>query len=158
MRHGTCFRRRRSTQLAGAAPDSAVAELVVALPPRSMKDTRWLWIDEQLSGPYSVDQLYRVAQREEIGPQTLFWSDSRQVWLPLTGVMFDIEPAGFRQVCKSGITRAMVLDSGTGEDCSACHALTGSTYPIAAVPTLPPAGCTCFPWCRCTIIGALDED
>ena len=123
-----------------------------------MKDTRWLWIDEQQTGPFTVDQLYRMAQREEIGPQTLFWSDHRKQWLPLTGVMLDIEPGGFQQMRESGIRRAEILDSGTGEDCPACHALTGRTYPIAAVPTLPPDGCTCVPWCRCIITAAPDED
>lgn len=123
-----------------------------------MKDTRWLWIDEQQSGPFSVDQLYRMARRGEIGPQTLFWSDNRQMWLPLSGVMFDIEPEEFQQMHECGITRVEILDSGTGEDCPTCHALTGRPYPIATVPALPPDGCTCVPWCRCTIIAAPDED
>lgn len=123
-----------------------------------MKDTRWLWIDEQHSGPYTVDQLYRMAQRKEIGPNTLFWSDSRQQWLPLTGFLFDIEPDGFQQLNEFGITRAEILDSGTGEDCPVCHVLTGRIYPLASVPTLPPDGCTCVPWCRCSIVAAPDEN
>lgn len=123
-----------------------------------MNDSRWLWLDERQSGHFSVDQLYRMAQRDEIGPHTLFWSERRQQWLPLTGIMFDIEPGEFQQMKECGIFRVEILDSGTGEDCPECHALTGRTYPITSVPELPPEGCTCSPWCRCTIIAVSDED
>ena len=103
-----------------------------------MKDRRWLWIDDQQSGPFTVAQIYRMAEREEIGPKTLFWSDVREQWFPLVGLMFDFEPGGLERMRASGIKCVKILDSGTGEDCPICHGLIGRKYQIDAPPTLPP--------------------
>ena len=123
-----------------------------------MNDSRWLWNDEQHSGPFTIDQLYCMAKRGKIDHRTLFWSDRCHQWLPLRGLIFDVYPSRLGEMRRAGITRVRVIDSGTGEDCSVCQDLAGRTYPIDAAPTLPAKGCTCVPWCRCIIIAKCDED
>lgn len=51
------------------------------------------------------------------------------------------------------IEKVEVLDSGNGDDCPACMKLVAKgPVPIAEAPSLPPAACTCVPWCRCVMI------
>ena len=110
------------------------------------QDTRWIWLDEASEGPYSVPALFKMATAGEIGVSTLFWSESKQEWLPLPGLLFDVEPPRLQQMIAAGIERVEVL--GTGSDCEACAALVNKVYPITDAPLLPPTGCLCMPWCR----------
>jgi hypothetical protein len=46
-------------------------------------DSHWLWKDGQRKGPFTGQQLHRMAKLGEINNHTLFWSERRQQWLPL---------------------------------------------------------------------------
>lgn len=116
----------------------------------SEEPKRWLWLDETQQGPFPVTKMFRMATAGDIGPTTLFWSDAKQQWLPLTGVMFDIEPSRLNEMASAGIEKIEVLGSRQ-DDCAACSALAGKSFPIAGAPDLPPGGCECVPWCRLTI-------
>jgi hypothetical protein len=119
-----------------------------------MDETRWIWWFKQLSGPFTVAQLGRLAKDREIDHRTLFWSERLQQWLPLRGLLFDLFPDRVTDMRKAGIQRVRVLGSGTAEECSACKRLADQTYPIEHPPVLPPGRCSCNPWCRCVIITA----
>ena len=63
--------------------------------------------------------MYRMATAGDIGPATLFWSDAKQMWLQLTGVMFDIEPSRLNEMISAGIEKVEMLGSGQ-DDCAVC--------------------------------------
>ncbi len=114
-------------------------------------DARWLLIAEQRSGPFTVQQLYRMAQRGEIDNHTLFWSERSKKWLPLPNLLRDIYPDDdkLKQMRDCGIDRIKVIGSGWDDECDSCRKLIERTFSIDAAPELPPQGCTCIPWCRC---------
>ena len=70
------------------------------------------------------------------------------MWRPLAGIICDLQPPRIPEMKAAGITKVKILCSG-GDDCPMCSALVGKTYSIDEVPTVPPDGCTCIPWCRC---------
>lgn len=128
-----------------------------------MEDSRWLLKDEQRTGPFTVQQLYRMVERGEIDNHTLFWSDRRQQWLTLVHLLLDIYPPrdGVNQMRGVGIKRVKVIGWGPGwEDrtCDACRNLVERVYSIDAAPGLPPEGCSCTPWCGCLIIALADDE
>jgi hypothetical protein len=125
-----------------------------------MKETRWLWKDERRSGPFTVQQLYRMVDRKEIDNRTLFWSDWRQQWISLVYLLHDIYPEQLDRMREAGIKRVRVIGYGPGwqeRNCDACRKLIGRIYLIDAVPDIPPEDCTCTPWCGCSI-GAIADD
>jgi hypothetical protein len=107
---------------------------------------RWIWQDGIAQGPFTVDQLYRMATAREINFETLFWSDEAQVWTPLRGLLFDLEEERSRlnQMIEAGIERVQVLGSGN-KDCKACSALSDKIFSVLSLPTLPPENCRCVP-------------
>ena len=120
---------------------------------RDVNDERWLWLEGEAQGPYSVKRMMRMAASGEVGPKTLFWSNAKQQWLPFTGVMFDIEPSRLKEIDAAGIMSVMILGSGQ-DDCPACSTLINKVFPIVAVPDLPPPGCQCVPWCRLVAVAS----
>lgn len=125
-----------------------------------MKETRWLWKDDGRSGPFTVQQLYRMVDRKEIDDHTLFWSDWRQQWIPLVYLLHDIYPERLDRMREAGIKRVIVIGYGSGweeRNCNACRKLIGRIYLIDAAPIIPPEDCTCSPWCGCSL-GAIAGD
>ena len=57
-------------------------------------------------------KMYRMATSGEIGTTMLFWSEVKKQWLPLSGVMFDIEPLRLGEMVAAGIQKVKVLGSG----------------------------------------------
>ena len=116
---------------------------------------RWIWQYGQAQGPYTVDQLWRMAMLKEINSKTLFWSEKGQIWKTLSGLIFDIEPDRLDQMIKAGITRVQVLVSRE-KDCKVCSALPDKIFSIQSPPVLPPEGCRCRPWCKLILIAVED--
>lgn len=104
-------------------------------------------------GEIPLRRLFTLRTRGELENPVEFYSDTKQSWLPIAGIMEDIEPSSrLRDMRETGIEYVSILDSGTGEDCRACKALCRKKYSIAEVPPIPPADCSCVPWCRCVIV------
>lgn len=118
-----------------------------------MSDTRKVRYNGKELGPIALKALFRMSTRREIDETAEFWSDEKQQWLPLPGIMFDIEPSRVPAMRAAGIERVSILGSGS-DDCPACAALLNKIYQIEAVPELPPIDCSCVPWCRLTVIAA----
>ena len=116
-----------------------------------MSEERKIRFGGEELGPLTIDRLYRMALRGDVNHTAKFWSDREQAWLPLVGIMFDIEPSRIDDMKSAGITKVQVSGSGS-EDCPACKALEGKIYSINDIPTLPPPNCTCVPWCRSMVI------
>ena len=117
-------------------------------------DARCLLIDEQRSGPFTVQQLYRMAKRGEIDNRTFFWSERSKKWLPLPHLLCDMYPDDdkLNQMRDCGIKRVKVIGSGWNDECDSCRNVIDHTFQIDPAPELPPEGCNCTPWCRCIII------
>ena len=100
-------------------------------------------------GSHSIRDLYRMATRGEINYTAEFWSEKEQSWQPLAGLIFDFSPSRVDDMRSAGITKVEILGSGSDDDCPICAGLQKRVFGIDEVPVLPPAGCTCVPWCRC---------
>jgi hypothetical protein len=122
-----------------------------------MSEKRRVKMNGEDLGEYSIDQLYRMATRKEIDYTAEFLSEKTNAWLPLAGIIDDLDTTvtadhRIQQMKEAGITRVKILGSGTKEDCPVCRSLCKETYPIDNVPMLPPEGCTCIPWCRLIVV------
>jgi hypothetical protein len=115
-----------------------------------MSDKRKIRAGGDEIGLLSLDKLYRLVTRGDLDAPREFWSEEKKSWLPLSGIMFDIEPSRVSQMREAGVSLVSVL--GSGADCPACDALQKKSFPIDEAPTLPPAGCSCIPWCRLTMV------
>jgi hypothetical protein len=116
-----------------------------------MSDNRKIRFQGEEMGSHSIRDLYRMATRGEINHTAEFWSEQEQSWRPLAGIIFDFSPPRLDDMRRAGITKVKILGSGS-DDCRVCTALQKRVYGIDEVPTLPPADCTCVPWCRCVEI------
>jgi hypothetical protein len=121
-----------------------------------MEEAFWIWWYEQQSGPFTMRRLMSMAKEGEIDGDTLFWSDRRNEWIPLRGILQDLYPDRLDGPRQAGIKWVKFIDSGTGEDCEVCRGLNGKTFPIEAAPAMPPPGCECSPWCRSLLTTATD--
>jgi hypothetical protein len=119
-------------------------------------DARYIFVDEHVLGPLSIDKLFRMAKSGDIEPATLFWSEREQEWRAISGIMEDLYPSSEKiaDMKSSGIQRCTILGSGTGEDCPACQSVCDKVFTLDEFPGLPPVGCECIPWCRCAVIAA----
>jgi hypothetical protein len=116
-----------------------------------MSDQRKFRFQGQELGIFPIDRLYRMASRGEINHTAEFWSERENSWRPLAGIIFDLDPPNTNNMKSAGIAKVKILGSGS-HDCPACRALGKKVYLIDDVPTLPPANCTCVPWCRSIVI------
>jgi hypothetical protein len=104
----------------------------------------------QTEGPYTVDEIYAMIADKQADYNTLFWSERKQAWKSITGLILDIDPDKTDEFLKAGVKEIKVLGSD-GKDCYACAALVNKTFPINRQPVLPPVACRCVPWCRLVI-------
>lgn len=103
-------------------------------------------------GPYPFEKIERLADRGGFADGGSFWSETKQGWMPIAGVLFEIYPPRIADMKCAGIRRVKVLTSGTKRDCKSCRTLAKTTYDIDSVPELPPVDCSCKPWCMLTIV------
>ncbi len=120
-------------------------------------DARKIRFRGQELGPYSVDKLYRMRMGKQIDGTTEFYSPSKDQWLPLAGIIEDLETTvtterRLQQMKEAGFETVKFLVSGEKGDCPSCRALAKTAHPIDNVPKIPPADCTCVPWCRLVLI------
>ncbi len=106
-------------------------------------------------GPFTVDEIFTMAMAGETNMHSLFWSESKQAWKPLVGLMLDVDPERIDEFIEAGVKRVRVLGSGS-QDCYVCAALADKTFPIGRSPLLPPEGCRCVPWCRLVLAAVQD--
>jgi len=116
-----------------------------------MSDKRKVLSGSQEIGLFSLDRLHRMATRGDLNAPREFWSEKKESWLPLSGIMFDIEPSRISEMRGAGIQKVSVLGVDSS-DCPACTALQRNVFSIDAVPELPPAACSCVPWCRLVVV------
>lgn len=125
-----------------------------------MSDERKVRAAGKSAGKHSLRALMGMRKRGELAEPVEFWSKRKQAWMPIAGIMEDFEYntadrlAELRGADSTGIKSVRVLDSGNGDDCPACMALTGKSFSLAEAPALPPPGCSCVPWCRCVLIAS----
>jgi hypothetical protein len=106
-------------------------------------------------GPYTVDEIHDMIVEQKADFNTLFWSERKQGWKSITGLMLDIDPDNLDKFLEAGVKEIKILGSG-GKDCFACSKLVDKVYPISKQPVLPPITCRCFPWCRLVVAPVQD--
>jgi len=116
-----------------------------------MSDRRKTRFQGKELGLVSIDRLYHMVSRGEVDHTAEFWSERKQEWRGLAGIIFDFQQSRLGDMRAAGITKVEIVGSGS-DDCPACTPLQGRDYAIDDVPTLPPRDCTCVPWCRCVEI------
>lgn len=116
-----------------------------------MSENRKIRFRGEEIGILSIKKIDRMATRGELDHAADFWSERALEWMPLEGIIFDLQPSNLDDLKSSGITRVEIIGSGMN-DCPVCEAIQGRDYPIAEVPMLPHPGCMCVPWSRCTEI------
>ena len=118
-----------------------------------MSDKRMVRFDGVEEGPFGLQQIMRMRTRGDLGAETEFWSERDKTWKPIVAMMTDFEvydDERLREMREAGIL--YVTFAGNDEDCPACQAFMNKVFPIDEAPTLPPAECTCVPWCRLILI------
>jgi hypothetical protein len=121
-----------------------------------MSERRKIRFEGEELGTFSIQQVMRMAERDEINHTAEYWSEKGNEWRTLPSFIsdFDDVPDRLEQMKDAGIERIEIL-GGDENDCTACRSLQGKSIAIANAPSLPPADCTCVPWCRCTVIAKL---
>ena len=126
------------------------------------KERYWLWLHEKQSGPFSLQQIMRMAEAEppnedcpdgeppEIDRETLFWSETMADWQPLKYMCeewdrMDNNRDRMHELTRFGAQWAEYLAAGIG-DCKVCKAMDGRLIPVDEVTRLPLPGCTCLLW------------
>ena len=115
-----------------------------------MSDRREIRFEGRELGVLTIGHIQRMMERGEIDYTAEFWSENKQMWCPVAGVMFDIDPLRTEEMRKAQIKMVKIV--GTREDCPACKELAGKLYEIDEVPELPPQDCVCVPWCRTNVV------
>ena len=118
----------------------------------SMNENRKIRFQGKDLGSHSIRDLDRMDARGKINHTAEFWSETDHAWRPLAGIIFEFSPPRLDDMRSAGVTKVEIR--GSCSDCPTCTALQKIVYAIDAVPKLPPADCTCVPWCRCVEIAA----
>lgn len=122
-----------------------------------MDDKRRIKFNGEELGEFNLQKLMRMRSNEEIDHTTEFFSQRKNEWLPLAGIledMEDIQPIGEKveDMRRLGFKKVRFLAGGDDGDCPSCRAIAEIAHAIDAVPTMPPDDCTCNPWCRLCVI------
>jgi hypothetical protein len=120
-----------------------------------MSEERKIRFGGEELGEFSIRQVMRMAEKREIDHTAEYWSEKENNWRRLPGFItdFEPEPGAMERIRASGVKRTQVIGADQS-DCAACKALQDRTYPVEDTPVLPPAACTCVPWCRCVVLAA----
>ena len=120
----------------------------------------WIWIEGQQAGPFSLQQIMRMAKPIEIDPEfpdedcspeitreTLFWSPTLGDWqalkyMPEEWDREDDNRDREQERRRFGAQWAEYL----GGNCAFCRQLDKTVVPLSEVTRIPPDGCTCTPW------------
>jgi hypothetical protein len=121
-----------------------------------MSDERKIRFNGMELGPYTVDRLFRAVTSKEFDHTTEYFSERQQAWRSIVGLLEDYYPVAekIKRMREDGITSVKIVSGSDREDCPACRAITDQIYQIDHVPTLPPAGCKCVPWCCCIVLAS----
>ena len=117
-----------------------------------MSDERKIRFNGEEFGPFTIDALHRQVMKGKFDHTAEFFSELKNQWLPLAGIGNDFDPnttteERLRQMKRAGIKRVELLGSPNKGECGFCKELATKIYPIDEVPTIPPANCSCVPWC-----------
>jgi hypothetical protein len=118
-----------------------------------MSDKRKIRSDGEEIGLLSLDKLYRMVTRGDLDAPREFWSEKKESWLPLSGIMFDLQPSNIPAMRDGGVRKVSILGVDSS-DCPACTAIQNKEFSIDEVPEIPPLECLCIPWCRLVVIAA----
>jgi SNF2 family DNA or RNA helicase len=144
---------------------------LTATAPRSQR-TYWLHrpetidengdgFEEETIGPIPKDELDRFFRRMDptdgYTGDSLYRRDGTEEWRPLRAFShFEFEqPDRLESFQRAGVEWIKWLTAGHADECVACKALEGKTFPITEPPPMPPLGCRCELWCKCILVAAM---
>ena len=117
-----------------------------------MSDHREIRFEGRELGVLTIGRIQRMMERGDIDHTAEFWSEKKNLWCPVAGVMFDIDPLRTEEMRQAQVLKVQIV--GTRDDCPACQELAGKSYAIDELPELPPRDCACVPWCRSNVVAA----
>ena len=115
-----------------------------------MRDRREIRLDGRELGAITIGRIQHLMENGELDHTAEFWSDRRNAWCAVAGIMYDIDPLRVEQMRGAGVERVRIV--GTPEDCPACKELAGTCHGIDELTDLPPPDCVCLPWCRLNVV------
>ena len=138
-----------------------------------MADRYWLWICEAHAGPFTLDQIIRMAHAKRtdeedddlddpgVSRETLYFSERANEWRPLWRLPEEWHEDGYdhaKQARDCGIKYLMYLGTRLDDECDACKAYACQIVPVQPTPPLPIPGCQCQPWSGGIYVAVSDED
>jgi len=106
-------------------------------------------------GEFDARQVLDLFQKRAITYDAEYWSETAKAWKSLVSFLQDVNnPKARIEMMRCAGIRSVKIAGGEGADCPACKALQNQVFSIIQAPILPPADCSCEPWCRCTFIAA----
>ena len=138
-----------------------------------MADRYWLWISEAHAGPFTLDQIIRMAHANRtdeedddwddpgVSRETLYFSERAKEWRPLWRLPEEWREDGYdhaKQARDCGIKYLMYLGTRLDDECDACKVYACQIVPVQPTPPLPIPGCQCQPWSGGIYVAVSDED
>jgi hypothetical protein len=115
----------------------------------SDEESRRIRFNGRELGEYSIARLTCERLSGKVDQTTEFFSPRRQQWFRLVEILEDLCPTGqiLKEMQSAGVEEVTLLSSEEKGECSSCKRLENRIYAIDNVPTIPPADCSCVPWC-----------
>jgi|SRR4051812_21779644 hypothetical protein len=112
-------------------------------------------VESRELGEFDAGQVLELFEKRAITRDAEYWSETAKAWKPLVSFLQDLNnPKARVEMMRCAGIRNVNIPAGDRNDCPACKALQNQTFSIIQAPILPPADCSCEPWCRCTFIAA----
>lgn len=129
------------------------------VPERTVK----IRLDGAEVGPLTFRELGHLITAGKVTRNTPMWSERWQQWTTVAEALDEFYPENkpslrLDDMRSAGVRFAELLGTNDERDCPACRALAGKVFSIDQVPSIPPDGCTCEPWCRCVYVAAQGQN
>ncbi len=118
-----------------------------------MSVERYLWLNNEATGPFTEGKIIRLVARGEAHGSTLYWHESSEEWKPLTRFLDDKHAEELEEIRKHRFVAVEFVAARTLDECAECQSLHGKHFPINEAPEIPPPGCICQPWSKAHLIG-----
>lgn len=118
-------------------------------PHMSDEESRRIRFNGRELGEYSIARLNCERLSGKVDQTAEFFSPRRQQWFRLVEILEDLCPTEqiLKEMQSAGVEEVRLISSEKKGECSSCKHLENRIYSIDNVPSIPPADCSCIPWC-----------
>ncbi|MEO8354258.1 MAG: GYF domain-containing protein [Chthoniobacteraceae bacterium] len=118
-----------------------------------MSVERYLWLNDEATGPFTEGKIIRLVARGEACGSTLYWHETSEEWRPLTHFLDDQHAQALEEMRQHKCVAVEFVGARTIEECPECQSIHGKHFPINEAPAIPPPGCHCQPWSKAHLVG-----